>query len=49
MSYLSSSMKSFVDDLSKINKMKYGDKELNVDIEYITKKTMNLVKQLSVI
>jgi hypothetical protein len=44
MSYLSSSMKSFVDDLSKINKMKYGDKELNVDIEYITKKNDELSK-----
>ena len=46
MNYLTSSMNSFIEELSKINKTKYGDKELNLDIGYIKKKNKEISKQV---
>lgn len=40
--YITSSMDSFLNELSKINHKKYGDKELNLNIESIKKKNAKL-------
>lgn len=44
MDNISASMNGFLEELSKINNIKYGDKELNIDIEFIKKKNDELSK-----
>lgn len=46
MNYISASMNTFIEELSKINNTKYGDKELNIDIEYINRKTEEIKRQV---
>lgn len=46
MNYISASMNAFLEELSKINNTKYGDKELNIDIEYINRKTEEIKRQV---